>query len=308
MFFFKIFSFFSFNKRNSLLHNIIILNIFYSPFFISFFYVKIKQIMSEYKYVNNLIKSKKNINNIYKNNNNIINYNNSYIIKELYDHTFQGFYITNIDNKEIKGKIKIIFRKEFYNLYFLDVFLYKNNQDNIFLISNTFPFNKNYSFSIKKENKNLFNIKTVNDIIFTSLNKHLFNFKKKYNFGNIFLYYNISNINDKLLLGYFDINGIKFFFSTNNDKHSLINQLNIIGKIILLLSILQFIINFLIFDVTLLDKYEAIKYSSYSIIINFLSLSLILIQSLCLSFIDKVRSKFIIIFFYKNREFQLYIG
>lgn len=298
MFLFKFFSFFSFDIRNSLLHNIIIINIVYSPFFLSLFYVKIKQIISEFNNVNNLIKAKEIINN-FKNNNNMINYNNSDIIKELYNYTFQGVYITNINNKEIKGKIKIIFRKEFYDLYFLDAFLYKNNQNNIFLISNTFPFSKNYSFSIKKENKNLFNIKTVNDIIITSLNKHLFNFKKKYNFGNIFLlYYNISKFNEKYLLGYFDINGTKFFFSTKNDKHSLISQLNFIGKLILLLSIFQLVINFLIFDVTLLDKYEAIKYSSYSIIINLLSLTLILIQSLFLSFIDKVKSKFIIIIFF----------
>ena len=294
MFFFKILSFFSINKRNSLYHNIIVLNIILSPFFIFFFYFRIKKIMSEYNYIYNLIETKKNINNNYKinnNNNTILNYNYSYVLKELYDNSFQGFYITNINNKEIKGKINIIFRKEFFNSYFLDAILY-NNQSDVCLISNTFAFNINHSFIIKKENNYLFNIKTKSDFIITSLNKKTFNLKKKYNIGNILLlYYNISNTNEKYLLGYFNINGTIFFFSTNNDKHSLISQMFFLGKIILILSIIQLIINFFIFDVTTLDKYEAIKYSSFSIIINFLSFSLILIQSLYLSSIDIVKLK-----------------
>lgn len=290
MFFFKILSFFSINKRNSLYHNIIVLNIIFSPFFIFFFYFRIKKIMSEYNYIYNLIHTKKNIYNNYKyNNNTILNYNYSYVLKELYDNSFQGVYITNINNKEMKGKINIIFRKEFFNSYFLDVFLF-NNESNICLVSNTFAFNINNSFIIKKENNYLFNIKTKNDFIITSLNKKTFNLKKKYNIGNILLlYYNISNTNEKYLLGYFNINGTIFFFSTNNDKHSLVSQMFFFGKIILILSIFQIIINFFIFDVTTLDKYEAIKYSSFSMIINFLSFSLILIQSLYLSSIDTVK-------------------
>ena len=289
MFFFKILSFFSINKRNSLYHNIIVLNIIFSPFFIFFFYFRIKKIMSD-NYIYNLIHTKKNIYNNYKNNNNtILNYNYSYVLKELYDNSFQGVYITNINNKEMKGKINIIFRKEFFNSYFLDVFLF-NNENNICLVSNTFAFNINNSFIIKKENNYLFNIKTKNDFIITSLNKKTFNLKKKYNIGNILLlYYNISNTNEKYLLGYFNINGTIFFFSTNNDKHSLVSQMFFFGKIILILSIFQIIINFFIFDVTTLDKYEAIKYSSFSMIINFLSFSLILIQSLYLSSIDTVK-------------------
>ena len=166
MFFFKILSFFSINKRNSLYHNIIVLNIIFSPFFIFFFYFRIKKVISEYNYIYNLIETKKNINNNYKinNNNTIINYNYSYVLKELYDNSFQGFYITNINNKEIKGKINIIFRKEFFNSYFLDVFLF-NNESNICLVSNTFAFNINNSFIIKKENNYLFNIKTKSDFI-----------------------------------------------------------------------------------------------------------------------------------------------
>ena len=75
MFFFKILSFFSINKRNSLYHNIIVLNIIFSPFFIFFFYFRIKKFMSEYNSIYNLIETKKNINNNYKinNNNTIIN-------------------------------------------------------------------------------------------------------------------------------------------------------------------------------------------------------------------------------------------
>ena len=289
MFFFKILSFFSINKRNSLYHNIIVLNIIFSPFFIFFFYFRIKKIMSEYNYIYNLIHTKKNIYNYKYNNNTILNYNYTYILKELYDNSFQGVYITNINNKEMKGKINIIFRKEFFNSYFLDVFLF-NNESNICLVSNTFAFNINNSFIIKKENNYLFNIKTKNDFIITSLNKKTFNLKKKYNIGNILLlYYNISNTKEKYLLGYFNINGTIFFFSTNNDKHSLVSQMFFFGKIILILSIFQIIINFFIFDVTTLDKYEAIKYSSFSMIINFLSFSLILIQSLYLSSIDTVK-------------------